>query len=135
MKQLTKLRLCDWTLVILTMSILISGIQLEILHRGNNVWRWVHIVIAIIFMLLCVWHIWLHFRKSNWFKRFHKQKSTVTEILWWISLLTFLSGMIAFVHMLSDEVHSVVGGIHGKLGFLMVIFIIAHALKRRKFFL
>ena len=72
-------------------------------------------------MALSGWHIWLHFGKSNWFTRFHRQKSRLTRILWWATLATLASGIIATAHSLGSFTHGHIGGVHGKLGFLMII--------------
>ncbi|MDE5916290.1 MAG: hypothetical protein K2G71_06930, partial [Duncaniella sp.] len=57
-----------------------------------------------------------------------------TRILWWVSLATLITGVIASIHWLVTFTHSPIGGIHGKLGFLMIIFSVLHISKRIKFF-
>lgn len=126
--------MCDWILLVLTIAVLTSGIQLEMLHGENREGMWIHVVICSLFMVLCGWHIWLHLKKSNWFSRFHKMKSRVTRVLWWVSIVTFLSGIIAVLHWISSSEHGPVGGVHGKLGFLMIALVVAHVVKRRKFY-
>lgn len=135
MKQITKLKICDWTLLPLSVIILSSGIQLEILSGQQSLWIWIHILISSLFLILCSWHIWLHFKKSNWFGRFRKSKSQVTRILWWISIFTFLTGIITTIHWVTNGEHSPIGAIHGKIGFLMTIFVAAHAIIHYKFYL
>lgn len=134
MKKITKLKWCDWGLLALSIIILLSGIQLEVLHGETVSWIWIHIAIGILFIALCGWHIWLHFGASNWFSRFHKQKNQVTRILWWVSLATFITGLIAMFHWIGEYGHSPIGGLHGKLGFLMMIFVAGHVAKRIKFY-
>lgn len=134
MKQIVKLKICDWSLIPISIVMLASGIQLEALSGEGMLWIYVHICIGVVFTTLCGWHIWLHFKWNNWFERFHKMKSQVTRILWWIALITFLTGIAATIQWFAHSVHTSLGGIHGKLGFLMILLIIAHALKRRKFY-
>lgn len=134
MKQITKLKICDWILLILTIIVLMSGVQLEILHGENVNWIWIHILTCSVFLILCGWHIWLHFKKSNWFGRFRKSKSQVTRILWWISILTLITGIIATAHWGAYSEHGPIGAVHGKVGFLMIILVAAHAIKRHKFY-
>lgn len=47
MKKITKLKICNWSLLALTIAILISGIQLEATHSIGLTSVWIHILIAI----------------------------------------------------------------------------------------
>lgn len=134
MKPKTQLKLCDWALIPLCVFALASGIQVEMLHGGPRAWVWTHVAVCLLFMAGCAWHVWLHFKKTNWFSRMRRQKSQVTRILWWTALLTLLSGLAAMVHWIAGGGHSPLGGVHGKLGFLMIILAAAHAIHRRRFF-
>lgn len=134
MKKITKLRLADSLLLVITVLILISGIQLEILHGAGRLWVILHIIAGLLFFGFIGWHIYLHYGWKNWFKRFQDQKNVVTKILWWIGIITFVSGVIAIIHWAGGLGHSPIGGIHGKFGFLMIVFAIGHIIKRIKFF-
>lgn len=92
-----------------------------------------HVVVALPFMCLIIRHIYLHFQWKKWLTKFSKLKGP-TRILWWLYLLTFLSGIATFIHWLIENEHSPLGGIHGKIGFLMIAFAIGHTIKRLKFF-
>lgn len=134
MKKILKLKICDWSLLALTAAILASGIQLEA-TGGTPEWTvWLHIAIGVPFMALSGWHIWLHFGKSNWFTRFHRQKNRVTRILWWVTLATLASAIVATAHWLGTFTHGHTGAVHGKLGFLMAIFATGHIARRIRFF-
>lgn len=134
MKKIVKLKICDWGLLVLTVAILASGIQLEATHSRGLTPVWIHIALGLLFMGFVAWHVFLHFGGSNWFARFRKQKSQVTRILWWVYLVVLVSGIVACVHWVATYVHAPVGGLHGKLGFLMIILAIGHIVKRIKFF-
>lgn len=134
MKKITKLKICNWALLPIALLMLVSGIQLEATGGRDIVFVWIHIVIGIVFMAFCGWHIFLHYGLGNWFARFRKNRSLVTKSLWWTAIVTFLSGVIATAHWMPNFQHSPIGGIHGKLGFAMIILAIAHILQRRKFF-
>lgn len=134
MKKITKLRICDWSLLVVTVAILISGIQLEVTDCAGMVPVWIHIVIGLLFMAGIAYHIFLHFGKSDWFARFRMQKSQFTRILWWVWLLTLVSGIVACIHWSVTYAHSPIGGIHGKIGFIMVAMAVGHICKRIKFF-
>lgn len=117
-----------------TAFILASGIQLEATGSSSVDWVWIHIVVGTFFMALGFLHIYIHFGASNWFSRFHKLKSPVTRILWWITLLTLVTVVIATGHWLTSFTHSSIGGVHGKLGFMMIILCLCHIVKRIRFF-
>ena len=134
MKKITKLKVCNWSLLSLTIAILISRIQLEATHSNGITSVWIHILTGVLFMGMAAYHVYLHFGKSNWFLKFRKQKSQVTRILWWVALVTLVSGVTAIIHWVTTFTHSSIGGVHGKLGFLMIILSIGHITKRIKFF-
>ncbi len=134
MKSIAKLRICDWSLIVLTTGALFSGIQLELLSGSSYFWIWVHIGLSLLFLGICIWHIQLHFKSSNWFIRFKNLKSHVTKMLWWISLFTLATGMAASLDWLASGVHGPIGAIHGKIGFLMILLVVGHIVKRMKFF-
>lgn len=134
MKKITKLKICDWCLLIFTIAILASGIQLEAIHSSGLTSVWIHIIAGVIFACLVAYHLYLHFGRSNWFSKIRNQKNQLTRILWWVSLITLITGIIALVHWLTTFNHAPIGGVHGKLGFLMVLLSIAHIIKRIKFF-
>lgn len=134
MKKIVRLRLCNCALLVLTGAVLISGVQLEATHSSGAVAVWVHIAVGAAFMALVAWHIYLHFGRSNWFAKFRRQKSPVTRILWWVGLITLVTGIVSAIHWSVNGIHWPVGGVHGKLGFLMIILSAAHIAKRFKFF-
>ena len=134
MNKIAKLKACDWGLLFLTAAILASGIYLEATDSRGLISIWIHIAVGMLFFFFIGYHIFLHFGNSNWFSRFHKLKSQFTRVLWWEALITFLSGIIACIHWIITFNHSPIGGIHGKLGFLMIILCACHIWKRIKFF-
>lgn len=135
MNNATKLKVCDGWLGRILILILASGIQLEV-TSGRYAWSiWVHIVLGIILTVLSYYHIYLHYRIGNWFSRFSKNKNVVTRILWWVFLMTAVTGIIATFVWIDGQSHSHIGAVHGKIGFLMVLFGIIHSvrhLRKRK---
>lgn len=131
MKTATKLKLCNRWLGGIIFVILLSGIQLETTSSGY-VWSvWIHIILGIALTILALYHIYLHYKFTNWFSRFARNRNKATRILWWIFLLSMASGIAATVHWLTAGTHSPLGGIHGKIGFLMVAAAIVHAMRHR----
>lgn len=134
MKKIAKLKMCNWSLLFIAVAILISGLQLEVTHCSCVTSVWVHIVVGLLFVCVTAYHIFLHFSYCNWFSKFHKAKSPVTRVLWWVTLITLITGLVAMVHWLSTFSHATIGGVHGKLGFLMILLSSGHVIKRIKFF-
>lgn len=131
MNPAQKLRIVDRSLGITMLLILASGIQLEA-TSGRYAWSvWVHIALGVALIALSVYHIFLHYRRSNWFARFARNPHTSTRVLWWTFLLTAATGIAATALWVADGTHSHPGAVHGKIGFLMAIVAIYHALKRK----
>lgn len=134
MTKKAKLKLCDWSLLFLTVVILASGIQLEINPTGANAWVWAHIVIGTLFISGIFWHISLHKsgRKRGEPEALnHRNRHTAMGIFF---LLTLLSGAVATCHWVGTYLHSTTGGVHGKLGFLFILAVIFHIAKHKRFY-
>lgn len=134
MKKIVKLKICNWSLLPLSIAIMISGIQLEATQSSDTTSVWIHIAVGILFSAMVLYHIFLHLSNSDWFSKFNRQKSRLTRILWPVSLITFISGIVAGIHWLGTFTHAAIGGIHGKFGFIMLILSTAHICTRIKFF-
>lgn len=132
MNAATKLKVCNRALGCILILMLASGIQLEA-TSGIYGWSvWLHIVLGLLLVILSCYHIYLHYGLSNWFARFAKNRLVTTRILWWTFLLTAISGIAATVIWFDGFAHSSLGGVHGKIGFLMVAVAVIHAIKHRK---
>lgn len=131
MKKNDKMKICDWSLIVMTVLILLSGIQLEATGSANPTSVLIHIIVGCIFVVLIGWHLYLHFRWSNWIRRIIKQKSPVTRWLLLFLVLTMVSAIVATCHWLLITSHGSIGGLHGKIGFLFVILCMGHAIKRK----
>ena len=134
MNKRLQLKFCNWTLLFLMIVTLASSIQLEATDSRSTTFVWLHAIIASVFIGFVVYHIKLHFGWNRWFFKFSKLKSLDTRILWWITLITIISAIIAFVHWITASTHSPIGGVHGKIGFLMILVAIIHTIRRAAFF-
>lgn len=129
MRTAQKLKLCNRWLGCTLLLMLASGIQLEA-GSGQYMWSvWLHVILGIVLIALSIFHIFLHYGFGNWFSRFKKNRNIATRIIWWFFLLTTVSGVAATVIWIDGYGHSHIGGIHGKIGFLMVITAIFHVRK------
>ena len=129
-----RLKRCNRSLGLTLLLILASGIQLEA-TSGRYAWSvWVHIILGVAMTALSLYHIYLHYRAGNWFARFARNRNNITRILWWVFLFTAASGLAATAIWLATPVHSHLGAIHGKIGFLMALLAIIHVVthKRKK---
>jgi hypothetical protein len=129
MKNASKLKLCDWALLPVMSLILASGIQLEVTGGAERWAVWVHIALGLVLMALAIWHVYLHYRRSNWFARFSRNRHVATKILWWLFVVTALTGIAAMIHWFDGYSHSPLGGVHGKLGFAMAIVAVLHVVR------
>ena len=134
MTKAGKLRLCNWSLLVAVISVLASGLWLEAVGGGDMRWVPVHMAIAAVFVSLAVVHIGLHFGYGGWFVRFGKVRSRVTMALWVVFLLTLFSALAASIHWSLWRGHSPIGGVHGKIGLVMVGIAIVHIVSRIGFF-
>lgn len=131
MDKKTELRVCDWSLLAMTIAVLISGIQLEVTDGRALPWVWVHIVVCSLFMALIIRHIYLHFKWRNWKTGLFGQRR-LTKWMSIFGLLTSVSAIAATVHWVLSDTHTGIGGIHGKIGFVFLILIVVHTTKRIK---
>lgn len=132
MKASKKIKICDWSLLAVMILILASSIQLEATGSRSVVSVWLHIGAGIIFAILIWWHIHLHSAWSKW-----RQKLVGRHGLKWLSIfgaLLLVSAIAATAHWLPTGIHSTIGGVHGKIGFLFVLACTIHAIKHGKFY-
>ena len=135
MTKAQKLKLVNWSLLVAMTLTLGTAIILEATDSRSVLLVWIHIGIALAAMLLGVEHVRLHYGWKKWFEKFAKQKKQALRILWWLFLLVAASALAATIHWIaSGGVHHAIGGIHGKIGFLMLAFAIGHVAKRINYF-
>lgn len=133
MNTLKRIKICNCSLGFVMLLILASAIQLEATSGQFVGSVWLHIVLGILLIALSVYHIYLHYRRSNWFARFAKNRNTVTGILWWVFLFSAITGIAAIVSwLINGNCHSHLGAVHGKIGFLMALLAIIHAARHKK---
>lgn len=72
MTKAKKLKICDWLLVVATVVMLTSSIQLEATVSRAVIWVWLHIIIGCLFFASIIWHLYLHFGWKSWFQKLRK---------------------------------------------------------------
>ena len=74
MEKKTQSRICNWSLLVLAILMLASGIQMEasfgadFLGLSFPVYMVFHVVVALLMTAVVIWHIWLHFNWKEWAK-------------------------------------------------------------------
>ena len=141
MEKKTQSRICNWSLLVLSILMLASGIQMEasfgadFLGFSFPVYMVFHVIVAILMTAAVIWHIWLHFSWKEWVKRFSALKRMDTKILAVVAVLVLVSGIAALVVLLFNGMqHGTVGGVHGKIGFGFIALGIYHIIKRIRFY-
>lgn len=141
MDKKTQSKICNWSLLVLAILMLASGIQMEasfgadFLGISFPVYMVFHVVVALLMMTAVIWHIWLHFNWKEWVKRFSSLKRKDTKILAVVAALVLVSGVVALlVLLLNGMQHNGVGGVHGKIGFCFVALGIYHIIRRIRFY-
>lgn len=135
-----KLKYCNWALLFVLLVVTVSSIQMEI-SGGNDFLGipfvaivLIHVFFSSMMLVLVFYHLYLHFGNKRWKEKISKLRSPVSRMLVWIALLTAISSLIALFHWIVAPEHSLVGAIHGKIGFLFLIISIGHIVKRIKWF-
>lgn len=128
MTNKSKLRLCNWALPFLAVFILLSSLHLEATACRSTLWVWLHVAVGSLFFAFVLWHLRLHFPWGRWGSRLLLGPKRAVRWLTLFGLLALLSAMAATLFRLVQDCHSVVGGIHGKLGFVFLVLAVAHAL-------
>lgn len=134
MNKQRKLKACDWLLLIVTVLILSSSIQLEITSGSSKFWVCMHIVLGTAFFVMIGWHLQLHFQWRNWFLLLCKQKLKNTKWLTVIGILTIITAVISTVGWIISPDHSKIGAVHGKFGFLFIALALWHIFRRLKYY-
>ena len=141
MEKKTQSRICNWSLLVLAILMLASGIQMEasfgadFLGISFPVYMAFHVVVALLMTAAVIWHIWLHFSWKEWVKRFNTLKRKDTKILAVVAALVLVSGIAALVVLLFNGTqHGTVGGVHGKIGFAFLAIGLYHIIRRIRFY-
>ena len=141
MEKKTQSRICNWSLLVLAILMLASGIQMEatagavFLGISFPVYMVFHVIIATLMTAAVSWHIWLHFSWKEWVKRFSALKRTDTKILAIVAALVLVSGIVALLVLLFNGMqHNGVGGLHGKIGFAFLALGLYHIIRRIMFY-
>lgn len=129
MTKAKKLRICNISLLVLTIVMLASGLQLEINPAGMRIWVWLHIAVGILFSIDILWHLIL-----NRLPKTAKKRRIRHPWLLAFFLLAIITGVIASCHWVGTYSHSSIGGVHGKLGFLMIIAVAVHIWKHKNYY-
>lgn len=139
MEKKTRLKIVNLALVVLLALVTASSVILECLggkglkNLTSSSLVFIHIAVSIVIFALSYRHIALHFGNlSRWPQPLKKTKKQNRWLLG-VMAVTLASGIAAtityFIHG-----HTPLGGIHGKIGFAALAFMLLHLIHRRKWF-
>lgn len=140
MTKKEKLRACDIALLIVAVLVFLSSVQMEATAGRPfygvpfEVYMAVHVVLAVAMMVLVGYHLYLHFGWRKWVDKFRKMPKPANRLLAVCTLLTLVTGAIALVMLLVHMSHTSFGGVHGKIGFVMLAIAVGHTVKRANWF-
>lgn len=134
MKFKTNIRI-DLALIPAFLLLIISGIGIHVTdeiarHDVWHSWAVTHVIAAVLFLLLCIFHIKGHW---GWFKsliKTLKKKSKPNMILSLLLLFETVTGIILLAFIDGGDTH--IGLWHWVAGLIMTVFGIGHILKRLK---
>ncbi|NCC99609.1 MAG: hypothetical protein EOL95_07915 [Bacteroidia bacterium] len=123
------------SLLVMLIFALVSSIIQEYLggndfdNISNSVFVISHLIVCLPMFAFIGLHLFINLGKlSKWLKTLKKGK-TQNKWLFLLSFLTLLTGIITTIEYFSVG-HTGIGGIHGKIGFLFIILMIYHTMKR-----
>lgn len=126
-----QLRLCNASLMIVAIFMLISSIQMEALAGDSlcgisfETLTFIHAGIGMVMFALVAWHLYLHFGDLGWqnvkiWAQKLQKSPKLTKSLAIFGALTLSSGIFILAYMLTYFEHNLVGAIHGKIGFVFI---------------
>ena len=136
MTKANKLKICNITLLLVALPMLISSIQMEVsggkplANFGFAEYMAIHAVLGSVMIGLLLTHLYLHFGWQHWPQKIKKLKNKPTKLLCACFLLMLVSGIVSFLHNVASMSHSIIGAIHGKIGFVFLAICIGHIIKR-----
>ena len=134
MNKMKKLKICNWTLLIIYILTLASSLQLEIAGNASMLWVILHLIVATSFLAVILWHISLHFRWNNWRRLFKGKKKAVMKWMSIFGLLVILSAVVATIDWCMKGSHTGPGAILGKIGFIFLIAVLIHLIRHFGFY-
>lgn len=113
---------------------LVSSVQLEVLSGEGLLWVWMHVAVGAVFLVLIGWHLRLHSPWKRWDSLLWKGKPAPMKWLAAAGLLTLVTAVPATAGWIASPVHSKIGAVHGKFGFLFVALAMWHTARRMRFY-
>lgn len=134
------LLICNRSLLLFTPIVVSNCILQEYLNGNsfcyldNSIWTWLHVAISSVMLILTVWHVFLNWKNmSEWYLRIKKHRSKGFKCMAFSFPLTMLTGLLSIPVWLSHG-HTGIGGLHGKIGFFFLFFVLLHIIKHRKWY-
>ncbi len=134
MKFKTNIRI-DLALIPTFLLLIISGIGIHVTdefthHSIWHNWAVTHVIAALLFLILGIFHIKGHWAWFKSLKKTLKRKSKPNMILTLLFLFETVTGIILLAFIDGGDTH--IGSWHWVVGLIMIVFGIGHILKRLK---
>ena len=71
---------------------------------------------------------------KNWIGEISKLKLKMTKSITWLFFIVFISGIPSIILTTINNGHSVFGKLHGKFGLILIVLMLIHVIKRRKWY-
>jgi len=135
MRNKVTLYIIDIVLTVLAILVLATSVILEILGGESLGWLQfrslvlMHIILSLALITMSYIHIRDHFNKNHSMVEVYSKLKRQTKWLFVFSAFTLLTGTAStFVYFYHG--HTAIGGVHGKIAFVAIAFMIGHLIKR-----
>lgn len=137
MNKVSTFKVCNLLLMTFAVLSLASSIQMEACGGKSlfgfpfATWMYLHCILGTLMFILVIEHLYLYFGKRNWITKVKGLKRQTKWLCVIFVILLFIS-IVAFIRTMIFTTHSPIGAVHGKIGFLFMLFCIRHIAKRWK---
>lgn len=92
-----------------------------------------HIVLTLTLFTLAYYHVKFHFGPASRWSSFFKKTKKQNRWLLWLVITVLVTGLLATLTY-SFHGHTLLGALHGKIGFVALLAMLIHLHHRRKWF-
>ena len=136
MTKAERIKICNIALLLTALPMFVSSIQMEVCggkplaNLDFAHYMAIHAILGSVMIALLITHLFMHFGWQSWLQKIKKLKSKPTKLLCALFLLMLVSGIVSLLHNVALMGHSIIGAIHGKIGFVFLAICIGHIIKR-----
>ena len=138
MNKKRNLKVCNLCLIAVATMVLVSSVQMEICggkgvgELSFSTMMYIHSFLGILMFVIVGYHLYLHLGKKHWITKVSKLSDRHTKWLCVVFAIMLILSTFVFVHVHLLMEHSIIGAVHGKIGFLFLAFCVGHTVRRWK---